>query len=458
MRPKTVSWLLTAALAVGVLAQASDAMKAFGRTSAPSSGTAYREGEVIVVFRQAIELQEVERTLHAGGAVAARSGRMARLAQRYLVSLEPGMAVPEAVEHFSQMANVDYAEPNGLVRKSQATSFTPNDEFFEFQWNMTLVGAQRTWAIQKGQSSVGVAVLDTGVAFEDYADPVTGQVFGRAPDWGSVTFLPGWDAVHEDAHPNDDEWHGTHVASTIAEGTNNSLGLAGLAFECSLMPVKVLDEFGEGTFFDVAEGIDYAWSYEQGGERPVKVINMSFGADTRSETVVRALDQAYENGVVLVAAAGNTGRQGIEFPARLPNVIAAGAVDARGQRAPYSSTGPELDLMAPGGNCNRDDDSDGEVDCVFQQMPDPDFVLRGIHTAFCLCGLDGTSMASPHIAASAALLVSQGITDPDSVRAALEQTAKGTGAEGERNDLTGYGLIQPAPALSGLGFNQGPVR
>ena len=458
MRLKTVSWLLTAALAVGVLAQASDAIRVFRRTSAPPTANAYRDGEVIVVFSKTIELQEVERTLREGGAVAARSGRIVRLAPRYLVTLEPGMTVPEAVEHFSQMAGVDYAEPNGIVRKSQATTFTPNDEFFEFQWNMSLIGAERTWAIQKGQGSVGVAVLDTGVAYEDYVDPVTGQVFGKAPDWGSTIFLPGWDAVNEDSHPNDDEWHGTHVSSTIAEATNNSLGLAGLAFQCSLMPVKVLDQFGEGTFFDVAEGIDYSASFEQGGERPVKVINMSFGSETVSETVRRALDRAYENGVVLVAAAGNSGKEGIDFPAREANVIAAGAVDARGERAPYSSTGPELDLMGPGGNCSRDDDNDGEFDCVFQQMPDPDSVIQGIHTDFCLCGLDGTSMASPHVAAAAALLVSQGITDPDSVCAALEQTAEGTGAEGQRNDLEGYGLIQPAAALSGLGFDQGPVR
>jgi serine protease len=457
MRLKTVPWLLTAALTIGVLAQASDGMKSFGRTSTPSTGSAYRDGEVIVVFSKAVEFQEVERTLRAGGAVHARSGQIARLAQRYLVTLEAGMAVPEAVEQFNRMAGVDYAEPNGIVRKSQGSTFTPNDPFFEFQWNMTLVGAQRTWAIQKGQNSVGVAVLDTGVAYEDYVDPVSGQVFGKAPDWGSTTFLPGWDAVNEDSHPNDDEWHGTHVSSTIAEGTNNSFGLAGLAFNCSLMPVKVLDEFGEGTFFDVAEGIDYAASYEQGGQRPVKVINMSFGADGFSETVARSLDRAYQNGVVLVAAAGNSGREGIDFPARQPNVIAAGAVDARGERAPYSSTGAELDLMAPGGNCSRDDDADGEADCVFQQMPDPDSVVQGIHTDFCLCGLDGTSMASPHIAAAAALLISQGITDPDSVRAALEQTADGQGGADERTDLEGYGLIQPAAALSGLGFNQGPV-
>jgi len=354
---------------------------------------------------------------------------------------------------------VDYAEPNGLVRKSQ-TTFTPNDEFFEFQWNMELVEARRTWAIQKGQPSVGVAVLDTGVAYEDYTDPRTGHVYGRAPDWGDTTFLPGWDAVHEDAHPNDDEFHGTHVASTVAEGTDNSIGVTGLAFDCAIMPVKVLDEFGTGTFFDVAEGIDYAAGYSQGGEQPVKVINMSLGTDGFSETVKRAVDQAYRDGIVLVAAAGNTGRPGIDFPASLPNVIAAGAVDARGQRASYSSTGSELDLMAPGGDCDRDDDRDGLPDCVFQQMPDPDFVAEGIYDRFCFCGIDGTSMAAPHIAAAAALLISQGITDPGAVLAALEQTAEKIGGAPEdgRNDRVGYGLIQPAPALSGLGFNQGPVR
>jgi serine protease len=115
--------------------------------------------------------------------------------------------------------------------------------------------------------------------------------------------------------------------------------------------------------------------------------------------------------------------------------------------------------MAPGGDCARDDDFDGLADCVYQQMPDPDFVVEGVYTRFCLCGLDGTSMAAPHISAAAALLVSQGITDPDAVKAALEQTAEkiGDAPEDGRNDRVGYGLIQPAAALSGLGFNQGPV-
>ncbi len=454
MRLGALITLLVMSLAAGVVVRADGIIKVVPRPPAPRSGLEYRPGEVIVAFRPQVDLGRAEPLLRAGGGVHARR---ARSRSRFLVSLEPGIAVTEAVAWFESMEEVAYAEPNGLVRKSQ-TTVTPNDEFFEFQWNMELLEARRTWAIQKGQPSVGVAVLDTGVAYEDYRDPRTGRFYGRAPDWGDVTFLPGWDAVNEDAHPNDDEYHGTHVASTIAEGTDNNIGLTGLAYQCAIMPVKVLDQEGTGTFFDVAEGIDYATEFRQGGEQPVKVINMSLGTDGFSETVSRAVDRAHRAGIVLVAAAGNTGRSGIDFPASLRNVIAAGAVDQRGGRASYSSTGSELDLMAPGGDCDRDDDRDGLPDCVFQQMPDPDFVDLEIYDQFCYCGLDGTSMAAPHIAAAAALLISQGITDPDAVAAALEQTAEKIGGAPEdgRNDTVGYGLIQPVPALSGLGFNQGP--
>jgi serine protease len=457
MRIASIAALVAMVMALGLPAQTSDVIKAVRRPAAPPSGPEWREGEVIVAFRAQVDMREVEPMLRAGGAVSARR---ARFAPRVLVTLEPGLSVPGAVAWFETQDEVDYAEPNGILRKSQATTFTPNDEFFEFQWNMELVNARRTWAIQKGDSSVAVAVLDTGIAYEDYADPLTGRVYARAPDWGGVRFLPGWDSVNGDSHANDDEWHGTHVASTIAEGTNNDRGLTGLAFGCALMPVKVLDEFGEGTFFEVADGIDYAASYEEGGERPVKVINMSLGTDGFSETVRRAVDEAHQAGIVLVAAAGNAGKDGIDFPASLDNVIAAGAVDARGERTSYSSRGAELDLMAPGGDCDRDDDSDGLADCVFQQMPDPDFVAEGIYNRFCFCGLDGTSMSAPHISAAAALLITQGITDPEAVQAALEQTAEKIGGAPEdgRNDTVGYGLIQPAAALSGLGLNQGPVR
>ncbi len=442
-----------------VPAQDSSLLKAVRGTRAAVPAGSYRDGQVIVAFRAAADDRDADRALRAGGALEARRSR-SRSPARYLVTLEAGSSVPKAVERFSRMPEVQYAEPNGLVRQSQGTTFKPNDTFYRYQWNLTQINAERTWGIQKGKSSVAVAVLDSGIAYEDYVDPQTGVEYRKAPDWGDVRFLPGYDFVNGDSHPNDDEYHGTHVASTIAEATNNAMGAAGIAFHCSLMPVKVLDEKGEGTFFDVAEGIDYAVEFTEGGQKPVKVINLSLGSEGTSQTLRAAVDRAWAAGILIVAAAGNSGSALIEFPANLSNVVAVGALDARKEKAGYSNTGAELDLVAPGGDCDRDDNGDGYGDCVYQQMPDPDFLQIGRHDAFCYCGLDGTSMATPHVAAAAALLFSQGFTDPAAVRSALEQTAErlgGAPADG-RNDTYGYGLVRPANALPGLGFDTGPKK
>jgi serine protease len=161
--------------------------------------------------------------------------------------------------------------------------------------------------------------------------------------------------------------------------------------------------------------------------------------------------------ITIVAAAGNEGRGTVSFPAALPNVIAVGAVDGRKQRAPYSNFGAEIDLMAPGGNNNRDDTGangvpDGRPDGILQQTMDPDSAARGIYNDFGYFFVTGTSQATPHVAALAALLYRQGITSPDAVKAVMEQTAEDLGATG-RDDTFGNGLIRPSLALKGLGLN-----
>jgi serine protease len=398
-----------------------------------------RETQLIVQFReQAVERDVARVAREAGGARVRRSA----FGNRYLVDLDAGFTTGEAMRRLAQAPEVEYAELNGAVH----AFFKPNDLGFPVQWNFRMLDAERTWDIQKGDPSVVVAILDTGIAYEDFGP------YRKAPDFGGTTFVAGHDFINEDDHANDDNFHGTHVASTVAEATDNTEGVTGFAFRCALMPVKVLDQNGDGSFFDVAEGIDFA-----ARNTSVKVINLSLGGDGNSATVRAAVDRAVAAGITVVAAAGNDSHGTISFPAALPNVIAVGAVDGRKAKAPYSNFGPELDLMAPGGDNRRDDTGpngvpDGRPDGILQQTLDPDSAERGIFNDFGYFFVTGTSQATPHVAALAALLYRQGITSPTAVKAAMEQTAEDLGASG-RDDTFGNGLIRPSLALKGLGLN-----
>ncbi|HET7293908.1 MAG TPA: S8 family serine peptidase [Vicinamibacteria bacterium] len=428
------AWILPTVVSV----RASSVFRTATRDRRPMP--AYWPGQAIVKFQTATSQGVTERAISEAGGLRARRSPYGG---HYVVDLAPDVTVDSALSHFRSLREVEYAEPNGVVRKA----LRPNDRFFEFQWHMRQVGAERTWDIQRGRADVAVAVIDTGIAYEDFGP------FRRAPDWGNRSFLQGFDFVNGDTHANDDDAHGTHVASTIGEATDNGVGVTGLAFDCALMPVKVLDEEGFGSFADVADGVDYAINFTQNGGRPVKVINLSLGGPSASETLRRALDRAEAAGVVVVAAAGNDGERRIDYPAAFPSVMAVGALDARKQRAPYSNFGAELDVMAPGGNLDRDDNGDGDVDGVLQQTFDPGLADIGIFDDFAFWYFEGTSQATPHVAALAALLVTQGITNPAAVRAAIEQTAEDLGTAG-RDDDYGHGLIRPEQALKGLGLNQ----
>jgi serine protease len=397
-------------------------------------GPDFVPGQVLVGFATAADQSVVERAVQDVGGVSAWRSPSGHY---YVVKLAPDVSVPDGVARFRAMREVEYAEPNYIAR----TMLSPNDPFFDRQWNFTLINAPRTWDIQEGKSSVVVAVLDTGVAYEEYG------IYHKAPDWGGTRFVEGFDFINGDAHADDDNFHGTHVASTIAEATNNGVGVAGLAFGCSIMPVKVLDQDGSGPFSAVADGVDFAVAHG------AKIINMSLGGDFESQTLKAAVDRAFAAGVTLVAAAGNDGASSLSYPAGFSNVISVGAVDARKQLTDYSNYGSGLSLVAPGGDITRDDDGNGRPDGVLQQTINPFLPLPDRLSQFVYLYVDGTSQATPHVSAVAALLYSQGITDPTAIRKSLESTAEDLGSPG-RDDKYGHGLIRPDQALKGLGINQ----
>lgn len=318
---------------------------------------------------------------------------------------------------------VQSAEPLMSVK----ANFVPNDPRYAEQWNLRLINMERAWEVTRGKGVV-VAVLDTGIAWENHDD------FAQVPDLDGQKFQEGWDFVNDDQHANDDHGHGTHVAGTIAQATDNEEGVAGVAFEATLMPVKVLDHFGGGTTADIADAI--RWAADHGA----KVINMSLGGGGRSAVMEQAVEYARAKGVVVVCAAGNGGRGIVEYPAAYPGSFAVAAVGPNGTKAPYSSWGKELDISAPGG-----DKSQGEAAGVLQNTIDPQDVSKGVYASY-----QGTSMATPHVAGVAALLIAAGAKNPDQVEKAIILGAKPAQGTTGWSDQYGHGLLDAEGALKAL--------
>ena len=303
---------------------------------------------------------------------------------------------------------------NGKVTTSLSPkSSSPNDPRYSEQWNFQMVGAEAAWKRSRG-TGVVVAVIDTGVSG-------TSSGKGQAcRDFGSTTFTAGYDFVNRDTDPYDDHGHGTHVAGTIAEATNNSEGVAGLAYGATIMPLKVLSASGSGTSADIADAI--RWAADKGAN----VINMSLGSPFPDAVIRSACTYASKKGVVIVAAAGNSGKQGVGYPAAYSECIAVSSVGPSGKLAGYSSWGKQVALAAPGGDIGGYSDRDESAGILQNTNLPVEFGGQGDgYYAF-----QGTSMASPHVAAAAALVMAQGIKDPVKVRKALtESAAKVTGGD-----------------------------
>jgi hypothetical protein len=298
-------------------------------------------------------------------------------------------------------------------REYKQFSATPNDPRYGEQWNFQMVGAEAAWKRSRG-TGVVVAVIDTGVS---------GTASGKGQacrDFGSTAFTAGYDFVNNDADPYDDHGHGTHVAGTIAEATNNSEGVAGLAYGATIMPLKVLSAAGSGTSADIADAI--RWAADKGAN----VINMSLGSPFPDAVIRNACTYASKKGVVIVAAAGNSGKQGVGYPAAYSECIAVSSVGPSGKLAGYSSWGKQVALAAPGGDIGGYSDRNESAGILQNTNLPAEFGGEGDgYYAF-----QGTSMASPHVAAAAALVMAQGVKDPAKVRKALlESAVKVTGGD-----------------------------
>jgi type VII secretion-associated serine protease mycosin len=296
---------------------------------------------------------------------------------------------------------------------------TPNDTHYSaYQWNLPQIEAPYAWTLSTGSGDVIVAVLDTGVDLDH-------------PDLQGKT-VSGFDFVNNDSDASDDEGHGTHVAGIVAARTNNSQGVAGVSWESKIMPVKVLDWSGGGTHSEIAEGI--RWAADHGAH----VINLSLGGESGSTTLQNAINYAYNQGVLVVASAGNSYQEGnpVIYPAAYPHVVAVAATGDQDEHASYSETGSYVDVAAPGGNPTSGWDSNPNHWIMSTYLGGSGYAQ-----------VVGTSQAAPHVAGLAALVwsVSSSLSN-DQVEQIIEETAVDLGDSG-RDDVFGYGRIDAYSAL-----------
>ncbi len=309
----------------------------------------------------------------------------------------------------------------------------PNDPKFKYQWHLNQINTPAAWKRNQG-AGVIVAVIDTGVSYKD--DGKGKKKFKAVPDLAQTEIVPGYDFVNNRKLALDDHGHGTHVAGTIAQSTNNGIGVAGVAYKAKIMPLKVLSARGFGNVADIAEAVRFA------ANNGAKVINMSLGGPRPSKILAKAVRYAHQKGVIIVCAAGNEGSNKVGFPAGYPEAFAVAATQYDRKTTFYSNYGKEIAIAAPGGNTRVDQNGDGMPDGVLQNTIKIGKPAENDYLLFM-----GTSMASPHVAGVAALVIAAGVTKPDAVAKVLTSTAKHP--EGKTwDERYGAGIIQADAAVA----------
>ena len=451
------------------------------QTTRGTSGTApFLRGSIIVKFR-AGTAPTAERAMLAR--VNGSATRALPYASFDIVSIDASDD-PEAVaRRLAAQPDVEYAQ----ARYRVYPSFVPNDPLYTRQWNFPSIDMERAWDINPGATtSITVAVLDSGVAYRsamvsydagplDFGPfgplfPALGPVtipFAAAPELGGPDrFVAPRDFIWDTAMPLDLDGHGTHVAGTVGQLTNNGVGVAGVAFNVRIMPVKVVDGFWDAAFNSpfvgtddvVARGIRYAV------DNGARVLNMSIGRNGFPAPVVKdAVSYAVSRGAFVAISAGNGFEDGnlierlAEFAPLIEGAVAVSAVGQRKVRAYYSTTGPYVELAAPGGDQRADGTSGGilqqtyDLDMVETYLNGPSGYRAPRFDSFAYDFFQGSSMAAPHVAGFAALLMQQGVTSPAAIEAIMKRYATDLGPQGPDNAY-GHGLINPRASLRGLGL------